>query len=313
MRPLRGNWRGKPRGWNSGAYLLLAVALTACCGSDTGGTPSSPDPSLGPAPVPVSPIDGAQVTTDTPVFTVRNARGFDSGQGQYLFEVITLGKGTVVASGTVPAGHSTTTASFAVPRGMSLAWRATAIGPASQVASATALFKMPAVSCQPLGDGWAKAVVDVLLPFCAQMPNIYNDPNDVLGPYDAGGFGPNNFFGFLSLGEEGHVTVDMEACATDLSGNDLRVFQAVGSEPVTVYAGGTATGPWILLGADARCGTRIPGTQTTRFCDFDLGAGEVQEARFFKIVDAERFPCEQAGTPSEGADIDAVRILQAGP
>jgi len=81
----------------------------------------------------MSPIDGAQVTTDTPVFTVQNAQGFDSGQAQYLFEVVTQGKGAVVASGTVPAGHSTTTASFAVPRGMSLAWRATAIGPACRI------------------------------------------------------------------------------------------------------------------------------------------------------------------------------------
>ena len=295
------------------AHLLLVAALTACCGSDSGGTPSSPGPPLGPVPVPMSPIDGAQVTTDTPVFTVQNAQGFDSGQAQYLFEVVTQGKGTVVASGTVPAGHSTTAASFAVPRGISLAWRATVIGPASQLPSATALFKMPAVACQPLGDGWAKAVVDVLLPFCAQMPNIYNDPNDVLGPYNAGGFGPNNYFGFLSLGEEGHVTVDMEACATDLAGPDLRVFQAVGSEPVTVYAAGTSTGPFVLLAADRTCGERIPGTKTTRFCDFDLAEGEVQEARYFKIVDAERYPCAQAGTPSEGADIDAVRILQAGP
>jgi hypothetical protein len=261
----------------------------------------------------MSPIDGAQGATDSPTFTVQNAQGFDLGQAQYLFEVLTQGKGMVVASATVPAGRTTTAASFAVPRGMSLAWRATAIAAVGQVASSTALFKMPPVVCPPLGDGWAKAVVDVFLPFCAHMPNIYNDPNDVLGPYDAGGYGPNNYFGFLSLGEEGHVTVDMEACATDRGGPDLRVFQAVGSEPVTVYAAGTATGPFVLLAADRTCGERIPGTKTTRYCDFDLAEDEVQEARYFKIVDAERYPCAQAGTPSEGADIDAVRILQAGP
>jgi hypothetical protein len=268
---------------------------------------------LGPVPVPMSPIGGAQVTTDSPTFTVQNAQGFDFGQAQYRFEVLTQGKGVVVASMTVPAGRTTTSASFAAPRGMSVAWRATAIGAASQVASAVAPFTMPPVACEPLEDGWAKAVVDVFLPACPPMPNIYNDPSDVLGPYDAGGFGPDNFFGFLSLGEEGHVTVDMRACATDTAGLDLRVFQAVGSEPVTVYAAGTATGPFVLLAADVRCGDRIPGNQTTRYCDFDLAAGEVREARYFKIVDAERFPCEQAGTPSEGADIDAVRVLQAGP
>jgi len=270
---------------------------------------------LGAEPVPLSPVGGAQVTTDTPTFTVQNARGFDIGQAQYAFEVVTQGKGTVMASVTVPAGRTTTAATFLspLPRGMNLAWRATAQGSTSQVASATALFRMPAVACLPLGDGWAKAVVNVFLPFCPQMPNIYNDPADVLGPYDAGGFGPFNYFGFLSLGDGGHVTVDMEACATDGPGVDLRVFQAVGSEPVTVYAAGTPTGPFVLLEADKRCGERIPGNQTTRFCDFDLAEGEVQEARYFKIVDAERFPCEDAGTPSEGADIDAVRILRAAP
>jgi hypothetical protein len=261
----------------------------------------------------MSPIDGALVSTDSPTFTVQNAQGFDLGQAQYRFEVLTQGKGTVVASQTVPAGRTTTAASFAVPRGMSLAWKATAIAASGQIASATALFKMPPVACQPLGDGWAKAVVEVLLPFCPHFPNIYNDPNDVLGPYDAGGFGPYNYFGFLSLGDNGHVVVDMEACATDGAGFDLRVFQAVGSEPVTVYAGGTPTGPFVLLAAGRTCGNKIAGTKTTRYCDFDLAEGEVQEARYFKVEDAEHFPCEDAGTPSEGADIDAVRILQAGP
>lgn len=291
--------------------MLLAAALAACCGSD--GTGPTPPVSLGPVPVPLSPVGGSQVASDSPTFTVQNALGHDLGQAQYRFEVITQGKGAVVASAIVPAGRTTTAASFPVPRGMTLAWRATAIGTGNPVASATAVFSMPAVVCPALGDGWARAVVDVFLPFCPQMPNIYNDPQDVLGPYDAGGFGPDNFFGFLSLGEEGHVTVDMEACANDGPGLDLRVFQAVGSEPVTVYAGGTPTGPFILLAADVRCGERIPGNQTTRFCDFDLAQGEVTTARYFKIVDAERFPCEDAGTPSEGADIDAVRILQAGP
>ena len=302
MRPLR----GAPLS-TRGALLLLAAALTACCGS-SGTGPTTPVV-LGAEPVPLSPIDNAQVTTDNPTFTVQNARGFDIGQAQYLFEVLTQGKGTVIATVSVPAGRSTTAATLFVPRGMSLAWRATAQGSAGQAASATALFRMPSITCLPITDGYARSVVDVFLPFCAQMPNIYNDPNDVLGPYDAGGFGPNNYFGFLSLGDTGHVVVDMQACATDAAGPDLRVFQAVGSEPVTVYAGGTPTGPFVLVERDKRCGDRIPGNQTTRFCDFDLALAEVQQARYFKVEDGEHFPCEQAGTPSEGADIDAVRIL----
>jgi hypothetical protein len=264
---------------------------------------------LGPVPVPVSPIDNAQVTTDSPAFTVRNARGFDRNQAQYLFEVVTQGTGAVVASASVPAGTTTTVATIPVPRGMSLAWRATAQGAGGQVASALAQFRMPAVACQPLGEGWAASVVSAVLPFCPQFPNIYNDPSEVLGPYDAGGFGPNNFTGFLSLGDTGHVVVDMQACATDAAGPDVRVFQAIGSEPVTLYVGGTPTGPFVLVEADKRCGDRIPGNQSTRFCDFDLALAEVQQARYFKIEDGEHFPCAGAGTPSEGADIDAVRIL----
>ena len=301
-------------------FLLLAAGLAVCCGGGGGpSNPSSPSPppsgNLGPTPVPLSPINGAQVTTDNPAFTVQNAQGYDHGVGQYRFEVVTQGTGAVVASLTVASGTNTTVATFAagVPRGMNLAWRAIAQNGTAQVPSELAQFKMPAVACESLGDGWAKSVVSVLLPFCPQFPNIYNDPNDVLGPYNAGGFGPNNYFGFLSLGDTGHVVVDMQACAVDAPGDDIRVFQAVGSEPVTLYVGGTPNGPFVLVERDKRCGERIPGNQTTRYCDFDLSLAEVQEARYFKLEDGEHFPCPQAGTPSEGADIDAVRILRAGP
>jgi hypothetical protein len=105
----------------------------------------------------------------------------------------------------------------------------------------------------------------------------------------------------------------MEACAADAAGFDLRVYQAVGSEPVTVYAAGTPTGPFVLLEARKRCGERVPGSQAIRYCDFDLADGEVREARYFRIEDGELFPCDLAETPSEGADIDAVQILNARP
>ena len=122
-------------------FLLLAAGLAACCGS-SGGGPTDPGggsgAELGPVPVALSPIDNAQVTTDTPAFTVRNARGFDRNQAQYFFEVVTQGTGTAVASASVPAGTTTTVATIVVPRGMNLAWRATAQGAGGQVASALA-------------------------------------------------------------------------------------------------------------------------------------------------------------------------------
>ena len=48
------------------------------------------------------------------------------------------------------------------------------------------------------------------------------------------------------------------------------------------------------------------------YCDFDLANAEVQEARYFKVQDGERYPCP-GDTPSEGADIDAVQILHVKP
>jgi hypothetical protein len=152
-------------------------------------------------------------------------------------------------------------------------------------------------------------VVEWFVPACNLAQNIYNDPLTVLGPPDGGGVGPDNFFGFLSLGFKGHVTVDMEACALDLPGPDVRVYQMISMEPVTLYAGGSPTGPWQPIGDRVPCGTRVPGGGgQQRYCDFDLGAAEVSEARYFKVEDGELFPCP-GGTVSEGADIDAVEIL----
>jgi hypothetical protein len=165
-----------------------------------------------------------------------------------------------------------------------------------------------AVACAAGVDPYAKSVVEWFVPACNLAQNIYNDPLDVLGPPDGGGVGPLMFFGFLSLGRQGHVTVDMEGCAQDLPGDDVRVYQFVGQEPVTLYAAGSPSGPFQLLGNRVSCGTRVPGFPQRRYCDFDLGAAEVQEARYFKIEDGELFPCP-GDTVSEGADIDAVEIL----
>src|SRR5687767_13749680 len=250
-----------------GAAVLCAALLAACGGSETPMGPPSPSPSssppLGPLPVAVSPVAGAQVSTDTPTFVVRNAIGFDLGQASYLFEVFTQGRGTVVASMTVPAGASTTSATPPAPlsRGMNLAWRATARNSAgATLVSATTAFRLPAVSCAATTDRFAKVVVDVLLPICATMPNVYNDANEALGPPNAVALGPKDAYtGIVSLGEKGYVTVDMQACATDGTGPDLRIHQAVGSEEVTVYASGMPNGPFNLLEYRLPCGTRFPG------------------------------------------------------
>jgi hypothetical protein len=119
------------------------------------------------------------------------------------------------------------------------------------------------------------------------------------------------FHGFLSLGYKGYVTVDMEGCAVDGPGADVRVFQSVSREPVTLYAAGSPEGPFELLEARKDCGARLPGV-FSRYCDFDLAAAEASAARYFRIEDGEHTPCEDATTVTEGADIDAIEILRQG-
>jgi hypothetical protein len=295
--------------------VVVLPWLLSCSGGGTTAPNPVPIDDLPAQPVTVSPAAGGQAASDTPTFVVRNARGFDLGQATYTFEVTTRGRGQLLAEFTAPAGRSTTSAVAPepLPRGMDLAWRATARSASGEVASPLAPFRLPPVMCLAPGDRYAQSVVAVMLPSCPRMPNVYDDPSEVLGPPDAGGFGPFNFHGFLSLGDGGHVTVDMEGCAVDGPGADVRVYQAVGSEPVTVYAAGTPSGPFVLLEERKRCGERIPGEQTIRYCEFDLAEGEVTEARYFRVEDGERFPCELAQTPSEGADIDAVQLLNVRP
>ena len=291
--------------------LLLLVSALPCCGG--GGSPKpTPSPTLeplGPTPVLLSPIGNEQATSDTPTFTVRNAQNFDQGQATYTFRVTTASGQREISSGVVPAGLGRTSAMFAgaLPRGMTLAWSVVARSTSSEVPSATATFRTAAVACQTSASPYAKSVVDSFLTACSQAHNKYNDPKEVLGPPNAGGTGPDMYFGFMSLGEGGYVTVDMESCAQDQPGADVRVYQSVAQEPVTLFAAGSPTGPFQEIGSRVRCGNRLPGT-FSRYCDFDLGAAEIQEARYFRIQDGELFPCP-GDTVTEGADIDAIEVL----
>ena len=60
---------------------LLAVALVVALGGcgDDNENPSAPGP-LPPQPAQVEPAAGASLDTDTPIFTVQNANGFDSSE-----------------------------------------------------------------------------------------------------------------------------------------------------------------------------------------------------------------------------------------
>ena len=181
----------------------------------------------------------------------------------------------------------------------------------SEVASRSASFRLPPVDCRSTSDPYAKSVVGFWVPATCLAVNSYNDPEEALGPPDAGQLPNNAYFGFVSLGDGGFVDVDMEGCAIDAEGADVRVLQSVSSEPVTLYASSSPEGPWVLVESRKPCGQRNPGTFSRR-CEFDLAAAGIEEARYLRVQDGELFPCP-GGTDTEGADIDAVQILSVKP
>lgn len=289
------------------SLLLLAFPL-AGCGDATG-----PSEDLPPRPIPINPVGNIQVTTDTPTFTVRNAKGFDVGQAEYTFHIRREKGGVEIATLTAPAGRVGTSATpgAPLPRGVTLSWSVAARSAAAQVESESASFRTVAVECLAGRDPHGKAVVDWFVPACSLAQNIYNDPQEVLGPPDAGGTAPDQFHGFMSLGDKGYVTLDMEACAEDQPGPDVRVFQSVSKEAVTLYASGSPNGPFELLAHRETCGSVLPDV-FSHYCDFDLSPTDLKEARYFKIEDGEQYPCP-GDTVTEGADIDAIQILHVKP
>lgn len=156
---------------------------------------------------------------------------------------------------------------------------------------------------------WAASVVETWIPASSLEQNIYNNPEEALGPPNAGGSGPSRFTGFVSLGFGGHVTVDLGGCIADQPGNDLRIWQAVSGEPLSVYVSAAPDGPFaLLLPFFQECGTRHPSGGPRGYCEFDLAGSNVSQVRYVRVEDAEIYPCP-CGTPSEGADLDAVQAL----
>ena len=262
-------------------------------------------------PVTLSPADGHAVDSRTPTFVVLNASGFDLGQATYEFVVLDAsGREVVEDIRDVPAGAGRTEATASAPlaRGMSYQWKAVAHEPSRQSESRPTAFEV-SVPCLA-GDPYAKSVVDFYVTDCARATNrkALLDPRSVLGPPDARGTSDATYSGILSLGQDGSVTVDMGVCIGDKDGPDLRVFQYIQSEGVGVEVSGSPEGPWVDLGVKP-CGDGGTGDRSNH-CDFDLAGSGLKTARYVRVSDGENFPCERAGTRSEGADIDAVQVLQ---
>src|SRR5262249_26367655 len=145
----------------------------------------------------VEPAAGAVLSTDTPDFVVQNAQGYDEGQATYTLRIAVASTDRDVASLTVSAGKGRTTARFPGPllRGATLTWRATARNTGgTEVVSDSRTFRLPPVQCAATSNPYAKTVTDSWLSACTLAHNIYNDPQQVLGAPNAGGFGPASYF-----------------------------------------------------------------------------------------------------------------------
>jgi hypothetical protein len=160
--------------------------------------------------------------------------------------------------------------------------------------------------CASAPSRYGVAVSDSWIPACSLAQDIYNDPKEALGAPNAAGHGPDQYSGFVSLGFGGRLTLDLGGCISDAPGPDLRVYQTVSSEPVSVYVSLFPEGPFTLVEALKECGDPYHGIQHS--CEFDLASGGVTKARYVRVEDGELFPCP-GGTVTEGADLDAVEAL----
>lgn len=123
------------------------------------------------------------------------------------------------------------------------------------------------------------------------------DPNQALGPSDAGGYTSNDSpgSGYVSIDSSGALTVEMGKTIRNGAGADIRVFEFISFEWIEVFAGNSEIGPWHSMGVSF-CGDS---------CDFDLGRTGLNYARYIKIEDlmSPYSSCHE----TTGADIDAIR------
>jgi len=144
--------------------------------------------------------------------------------------------------------------------------------------------------------------------------NSYQDATEALGPPNAYPTGPDSYRGFVSLGIDGWIVVEMGRCIKNLPGSDLMVYQTVSYEGVGVEVAETPDGPWHWLGIRA-CNEHTPYYSFACYFDLSHKAG-VQWARYVRVIDfmSVTHPgyavCE-LDPPHPGADIDAVEVINS--
>lgn len=134
--------------------------------------------------------------------------------------------------------------------------------------------------------------------------NLETNTDDALGPPNftedrtKPKSSPDHYAGFVSLGNGGSIILDMGEGTEvfDGTGNDLRIWQAVSDEAVSVYVSNDLV-EWYSLGTK-----KTPGG----YADFDLATAGIRVARYVKIVDGENYhTCYETAGP----DIDSVQAL----
>jgi len=162
-------------------------------------------------------------------------------------------------------------------------------------------------ACASAPSAYAKAITDWWIPACSLAQNIYDDPRRRSArptPRAAGRATTPASSAWASAGTSRstwrlHLRPPRP---------DLRVYQAVSNEPVSVYVSLSPEGPFTLIEARKACGQRID--RVKGYCDVDLASGGVTRARYVRVEDGELYPCP-GDTVSEGADLDAVQALGA--
>lgn len=169
------------------------------------------------------------------------------------------------------------------------------------------------------GDRFARRAVSAKLG-CAGV-NVETDMQEIVGPpgYTVNRrvpavspstdpkSNPDYYTGFLSLGYGGEIVVEMGTEVRDGPGADLRIYQAVGDEPIEAFAALSPEGPWKSLGIK----------YCPESCDFDLSGAGIASVRYVRIVDKDYdYNCTRPGDNCQcyytaGADIDAVEALNA--
>ncbi|MFB0519320.1 MAG: hypothetical protein ACETWC_08570 [Acidobacteriota bacterium] len=141
--------------------------------------------------------------------------------------------------------------------------------------------------------------------------NRYTDPSEALGPPNAGVFvpGSRNYYGFVSLGIDGSIMLRMSLPVADGSGNDIRVYQSVSSEPLEVWVSPSMIEEFVSLGIKNCSGHGGPFNQ---YCEFDIKKSGYKSIRYVFIKDKQRTQIPDIYCyESAGADIDAVQGLYA--